>query len=60
MIANHSMQPAHETPVEGFGFGLQIASELCARFGWRLESGLDGSMFVVRIDFETRVRAVSP
>ncbi len=51
VLTNRSTLLAHEAQVEGFGFGLQIASELCARFGWTLESQRRDDEFVVRIDF---------
>jgi len=55
VISNRARQDPGGKSTEGFGFGLRIAGELCERFGWRLECSQQGDVFVVRIDFATRL-----
>lgn len=40
---------AAETPPQGFGLGLELATRLCLRCGWRLEAVADGGLMRHRL-----------
>ena len=53
-VRNAAPRRAGRGAVEGFGFGLAIAGDLCARFGWRLQTREDDGAFTVVLDFAPR------
>lgn len=54
VVKNATASRAAGEPRDGFGFGLQIAGELCARFGWRLDARDGTGEFTVVLDFAGR------
>jgi signal transduction histidine kinase len=58
-VRNAAPRRAGRGTVEGFGFGLAIAGDLCARFGWRLETREDDGAFTVVLDFAGRADAAA-
>jgi len=53
-VHNPALARSDRGSVEGFGFGLAIAGDLCARFGWRLQARDDDGVFTVVVDFAPR------
>jgi signal transduction histidine kinase len=53
-VRNPALARSDRGSVEGFGFGLAIAGDLCARFGWRLQARDDDGVFTVVVDFAPR------
>jgi len=55
VVRNEARADEPRSSSEGFGFGLQIAGDLCARFGWGLETREhDDGVFTVVLDFGAR------
>jgi signal transduction histidine kinase len=50
-VCNAAPPRAGRGSVEGFGFGLTIAGDLCKRFGWRLEIRDEDGDFLVALEF---------
>lgn len=59
MIANHvrEAKPRQESDDFGYGLGLQLMRQLCAKLGWQIEVIREQQRFTVILDF-TSVRAV--
>ena len=53
LVRNAASPRAEPAAVEGFGFGLEIARDLCARFGWTLEVREHDGEFTVVLEFGT-------
>lgn len=52
LTVRNSVSPSRDPrDSQGFGFGRAICSDLCARFGWQLESEQRADGFCVRIEF---------
>jgi len=50
VVSNTAVPRAAAEPGEGFGFGLAIVADLCARFGWRLHTSEQSGVFTVVLD----------
>jgi len=57
IIRNRAQSHVEGTPIEGFGFGLEIAGDLCVRFGWHLETQEHAGEFTVVLDFAPQASA---
>lgn len=59
MIANHIREtgPQQESDDFGYGLGLQLMRELCAKLGWQIEVIREQQRFTVMLDV-TNIRAV--
>lgn len=55
VVRNAARADESRSSAEGFGFGLQIARDLCTRFGWRLETREHDGVFTVVLDFAPRL-----
>lgn len=54
VVRNATGPRAADEPRDGFGFGLEIAGDLCARSGWRLEAREGDGEFTVVLDLAGR------
>jgi signal transduction histidine kinase len=54
VVSNTAVPRTAAEPGEGFGFGLGIAADLCARFGWRLQTSEHSGVFTVVLDCSGR------
>jgi hypothetical protein len=51
VVRNAAAPRSASGAVEGFGFGLEIARDLCARFGWALQAREHDGDFTVVLEF---------
>lgn len=57
----NSVKPSRAArEAQSFGFGRAICSDLCARFGWRLESWQREDDFFVRVEFRRDSESAAP